>query len=1426
METRVMMRREQEEEASQSSHSMKLSSHSRKKTFASSDEEPSYADFYPIIPGDIMSAKEILNIESTPCHKTWYVPTPHLTAVPMTPTREKWTMFGNEAEKVEVAVLRNQRALRSRVDRVALRTQAEEKAAYNLRYLELLSQRAPDFSIPLRAHCVWEGMSVTLACTLQGCPPPHVTWYKDGVELSVGSAQPWNRRLRQEFGLHTLEIRRCSAEDAGEYRVVARSVLGEASTFCTLLVNSESPPAGGLVQPQNIQHKQNDANRITERWLVLPLEQEASFSSLFPPTWVKEGQELRLSCSFTSPLLPFQTPPAWFRDGVRLCPSGRVEVMSSSMSTVVVIKHVHKEHEGVYTLRLNTRDGPQEHSAFVYVKDASAVVPGGPASPLGVQGSDVNLDYLFLSWAPPSADGASPVQGYYVERCDVAVGKWERCNASLQKACYFPVSGLRGGTSYRFRVCAVNQAGAGRWSKPTAPILTSDPLEPSRTMVVQADRGRQIIITKDELEGEVKVPHPPTQVTSSQVSNTYLVLSWSEPDPRGREPLTYYVERSVGDRDRWEMASLGTVVSSPRYPVLDLQQGAQYRFRMRSVNKYGVSEPSDPSELLSLGPPPEVPAPPHSVLVFRDSDSSVVLHWQAPPGDQEVLGYYLYYSLSGSKQWNTINNKPISNTQFTAHGLQTQKEYVFRVKSVGRAGNSVYSNESTTIRVKAAIRAPSPPSSISLLMCSGSGMVLSWRAPACDGGSAVRGYYLDQRETDQGPWREVNRKAVEKRLYEVCNLTSGCSYQFRVLAANLVGLGGPSGPSQAFLCEEWTMAEPGCPYDLEPREVRSDSLLLRWEPPLYLGASPLIGYQLHVSQDDQSESWTVLNDELITDTFYKASGLKTGQTYRFRVSAVNQAGVGGASLPTELITAQTQPGTSEVEAGVDQDGFVFLSYEVPDAAPSDSSRFLWSRNHRQAVDAGRATVQDRDNRSVLTFREASKEDLGLYSVELSDQPSLSSSYNLTDADLERLTELSWQIRNPLVGLRSGWQVEVREDGGVRLWLQTEPLSADAELRLILNDREITSTSRRQVRLDRASGVVEVLLDPLEGEDQGSYTAQLRDGRARNQFTLLLVDHMFHQTLSQSRANRRNIQKKTGPYFLEYLSWEVTEECELVIRCKVTNLNKDSSLKWFKDGAPLTPTVYDPSSGVSTLSIPQVTQAAAGSYRAQVADRRGEDISTLDLLDEEFDKLLQQLSKQCALSAGPVQVQGMIDGLRLYCSLKFYHTHLKTTWTFRERRLEQDPRARPGSSMDTVWVDVSNPADTDRGNYTLELFDGQDTHTRHLDLSGQERAKVTKGLPDAVAIMEGKSLCLTCFIDGDPSPTACWLRNGQELSDRPPFSIARQTASSAITISNVSTEDSGKYSIQVRNQYGGETVNVTVSVYRMGEQPPAHTVMMG
>ncbi|KAJ8289547.1 hypothetical protein GJAV_G00002550 [Gymnothorax javanicus] len=1316
----------------------------------------------------------------------------------------KWTMFGNEAEKVEVEVevIRNQHVIRTRADRKAIRREAEERAWVRKKFLEELSQKPPDFTIPLRCHTVWEGMGVQLACTVQGNPPPRVSWYKDGVPLRRFH-YPWNYKLHQSPGLNVLEIRRCTVEDAGEYKAVARSRLGEAITYATLLVNAYQGLDSGL-----------DASRY-----LVP-EQEGRFAYAFPPSFAREGESITLKCEFSPNLLPFQQDVAWFRDGVPVCESSRAELQTGSSFTSLTLKGVHKEQEGVYTVRLRTTQGYTEHSAYVYVRDAPSTVLGAPGSPLDVKYSDVNRDYLFLTWTPPSADGATQVEGYHVEMCDIGVGKWVRCTKDIQRTCCYPVTGLKEGCMYQFRVRAVNQAGAGRPSKATEPILMSDPAEPGRSM------------------GQIRVPFPPTDVHASEVNDTYAVVSWNEPDPRGREKLTFYVERSLVGSDIWQMVNVDQTVSSPRFAALDLQRGEAYIFRVRSVNKYGVSDPSLPSPPISLIAPKAPPTPPHGVLPFRDTDSSVLLRWKEGKAGEDILGYYVYYCPKGTNDWTTVNNKPTPNTSFTVHGLKKNKEYVFRVKAVSREGNSEYSDESPSVLVKAALRVPSAPSCIALLNCTGSEMVIGWKAPRFSGGARVRGYYLDKMDTALQLWQEVNVKPVKERIYKVSGLLEGHYYQFRVIAANIVGIGKPSDPSPEFLCKEWTMPEPGPPYDLDFRDVRENSLVLLWERPLYEGQSPVTGYLVEIIEEGEAEGWSPLTQEPITDTHLKVSSLVPGKTYRLRVSAVNDEGVGVPSLPSEPVTAQRKPGTKDIELGVDDDGYIYLAFES-----QEGDDFTWAKNYTDAINAGRATVENKNNRSTLTFKDASDEDLGLYTASVTDCPEASASYEFTPEDLERMKELSWNIRNPLIALVTPWTVEVTENGGVRFWLRTEPLSPEAELHLIFNDREITSTPGRKINFDRAAGLVEVLLENLTPADEGSYTAQLRDGRAKNQFTLVFVDEKFRQALALAQAKQADLRRRAGPHFLEYLSWTVTDDCEVVLKCKVTNVSKETSLRWFKDGEEMKEFEYDLQSGVSTFTLAQMTENDAGVYRTTVSDSRGEDVSTLELLDKELDRLQQELCKKSGLSAGPLQLQCTAEGFRLYCCLQLYLSYMKTAWFFKEKRIDLEARTRPGSSMKKVWIDILGPTENDKGKYTLEMFDGRDTHKRSLDLSGQafedalleyqrlkqaalaekNRAKVTKGLPDVVAIMEDKSLILTCFAEGEPPPEMLWLKNDREIGSEEQFSIVTDKQSTTLTIYDVKSEDSGLYSLRVSNKYGSDTVYVTVSVYKHGEQPRADAI---
>lgn len=49
------------------------------------------------------------------------------------------------------------------------------------------------------------------------------------------------------------------------------------------------------------------------------------------------------------------------------------------------------------------------------------------------------------------------------------------------------------------------------------------------------------------------------------------------------------------------MVNLDMPANAPRFALFDLVKGKSYCFRVRSVNKYGLSEPSLPSEPVTAG---------------------------------------------------------------------------------------------------------------------------------------------------------------------------------------------------------------------------------------------------------------------------------------------------------------------------------------------------------------------------------------------------------------------------------------------------------------------------------------------------------------------------------------------------------------------------------------------------------------------------------------------------------------------------------------------------------------------------------------------------------------------------------------------------------------------------------------------------------
>ncbi|XP_031732958.1 myomesin-2 isoform X4 [Anarrhichthys ocellatus] len=1205
---------------------------------------------------------------------------------------------------------------KARVDSLAIQREVNEMMYRRRDSLEEIP-RMPDFLVALRPHTVWEKTPVKLFCTVEGTPRPVVKWYKGGVPVDPLSA-PGKYKIENKYGVHGLIISRCAVSDTAEYSAVAINPHGTATSKATVTVKR---PAGsgescllGFVP------------RLTE---IHASKLEVSLLDRFSVSFGVEGGSISLVCTMVVvPDLPNLPPLAqWYRDDKLLTPSNLAGMSVGGGGARLTLPHLAKDDEGLYTLRIFTKDGTAEHSAYLFVSDAAPSVAGAPGAPMSVKAYDVNADYVLVSWKPPNTVNEAAIIGYFVDRCEAGSDTWVQCNDAPVKVCKYPVHGLKEGRSYHFRVRAVNKAGISRASRKSDKVTALDAAESER------------------LQGT--------------------------------------------------------------------EEG--------------------------------VPSAPGQVVATRNTKSSVFVQWQPPKTLKNLMGYYIDGRIVGTKDWFPCNHKPFKHSRFVVHGLIPGESYTFRVQAANVFGLSDESQESSPIAVEPALgkgveyATPSAPFGITMVSCDGSSMTLAWRRPKHCGGSKINAYYIDKRNADTLTWKEVNLSAVTERICTVDNLTEGIFYEFKIQAANMAGVGVPSAPSAPIKCEAWTMEEPGPAYDLSFSEVRGQSLVLLWKAPVYTGAAAVSGYLVDMAKKDSSE-FVTLTQEAVSQRYLKVTSLEEGETYVFRVRSVSAKGVGKPSRLSEPVCAKTLPGTQEIVAGVDEvTGDVFLSLEACEV--SETSNFVWSKNYKAIGDCPRVAATVKGRTSRLTFTNPDKDDLGRYSVAVTDTDGVSASHTLTEDALNTMLELSYAIRHPVVPLKHGLNYEILEKGHVRFWVQAVKLSPSVSYRFIVNDKEVKTGEGIKISHDVASGVIQMTVDLFTRANEGTYTVQIHDGKAKTQSSLVLVGDAFKVALKEADFQRKEHIRKQGPHFSEYLYFTVTEDCTVMLACKVANVKKDTSFHWFKEDDEIVPeTPPNVVSGACALPIHLFSRKDQGVFKAVLSDDRGKDTSLFDISGKVFDDIINALAHNAGASASELVLQCTPEGIRLQCYMNYYTEEMKTVWKHKESKIASSEKMRIGGTAEMAWMQICDPSDKEKGSYSIEISDGVQTHTRAFDLSGQaytdayeeylrlkaaafaekNRGRVLGGLPDVVTIMEDKSLSLTCTVWGQPTPEVSWFKNEQEVASNEHTRVTFEGGKfSSLVINKVTPDDSGKYSINVRNKYGGEFVEITVSVYRLGEKLP-------
>ncbi|XP_026035618.1 M-protein, striated muscle isoform X1 [Astatotilapia calliptera] len=1355
---------------------------------------------------------------------------------------------GLEMERSEL--ISRKETMRESAERITLNKRIHEHEEHFKRMNEDSLMHAPEFVIKPRSHTVWEKQCVRLHCTVSGWPDPRVVWYKNNVALDP-LANPGKYKIESRYSVHSLEINKCDFDDTAQYRVSAMNSQGELSAFASVVVKRFKGEMDEFLPAPR--RAITEVGPVSEYGITF----QTHIVDKFGVSFGREGETMSLGCTVIiyPALHRYQPEVEWYRDDVLLSPSKWTHMHWSGDRATLTLTHLNKEDEGLYTLRVTTKSGYETYSAYVFVRDADAEVEGAPAAPLDVRCLDANKDYIIVAWKQPAVDGGNSILGYFVDRCEVGTTHWIQCNDTPVKFARFPVTGLVEGRSYIFRVRAVNKSGISRPSRVSEPVAAMDPADRARMRGTSAPWTGQIIVTEEE-PAEGIVPSKPCDLQVTEATKNYVVLSWKPPGEKGLEGVMYYVEKCVSGTDSWQRVNTEIPVKSPRFALFDLAEGKAYRFRVRCCNSAGVGEPSDPTEATTVGDKLDIPSAPGKVIPTRNTDTSVVVSWEASCNAKELVGYYIEGSIVGSNVWEPCNNKPVNVTRFICHGLITGEKYVFRVRAVNAAGISQFSQESEAVEVKAAIASPAPPYGITILECVRDSMVLAWKQPTFIGGADITGYFVDYREVIDGvpgKWHEANIKAVSERAYRVSDLKENKKYQFQVRAANMAGVGIPSLPSNTFLCEEWTIAVPGPPHDLQIREARNDSLVLLWKPPVYQGRDPVNGFYVDIKEADApEEAWRGVNTKALEKTYTKIKDLKEGEKYVFRVRAQNKAGVGKVSDVTEPVPALTKPGTKEIVVDVDDDGVISLNFECGNMTPD--SKFVWSKNYEDITDTSRLTTETKGTKSKVVFNRPGEEDIGVYSCLVTHTDGASSSYTLSEEELKRLLEISHDHKFPIIPLKSDLAVELLEKGRVRFWLQAEKMSNNGKVDYVFNDNVVSQGEKYKMNFDKNTGVIEMTMESLTPADEGTYTFQLQDGKATNQSSLVLIGDVFKQLQKESEFQRKEYFRKQGPHFIEYLSWEVTPECCVVLKCKVGNMKKETSALWHKDRHQIKVDEHlGFAEGVLKLEIAQrdlpadtadivdspiwrrlkISKKDAGVYEVILKDDRGQDTSTLNLTDQGFKDLMNEVFSVIANSSTPLKITSTDEGIRLYTFVSYYNDLLQVTWHYKDSAIAFSDRIKSGVVGEQLWLQITEPTEKDMGKYAIEFYDGKGGLRRTVDLSGQafddafaefqrlkaaaiaerNRARVAGGLPDVVTIQEGKALNLTCNISGNPVPEVTWLKNDREITSDEHCILKFESGKFAsFTITGVNTSDSGKYSILVKNKYGTESGDFTVSVF--------------
>ena len=502
-------------------------------------------------------------------------------------------------------------------------------------------------------------------------------------------------------------------------------------------------------------------------------------------------------------------------------------------------------------------------------------------------------------------DNASDETGFVVEYRLFGRDAWVSGATTAADTTTATLTGLLPSRTYRFRVLAANANG----SRPSFQVeVTSPPAAPS------------------DLTLEPRLP-----------TVNLVDLAWRN---NAIDQTGWRVENRV-DGGTW--ISLGVVTRGPSTPVSNLTPLQRNEFRVRAVNENGDSSPSNVVAYTTPGPP----AAPSGLTVQASGSTGVLLAWTDESDDEG--GFDVEYRAQGAGAWTLAGSVAADVTSTAATGLAASTAYDFRVSARNASGATASGTASLTMP-------PAAPSGLAATQPTATSAALTWT----DNSSDETGFKVQS--SDGSAWTDQPAAGAGATSATVSGLTSGTSYEFRVLATNGNGDSTPSNVAHV-----GSALAPPAPSGVAATAAGSTRVLVTWTD----ASTNETGFE--VAHRIGAGAWTVALTAAADAESATVTGLSPSTTYDVRVAATNANGSNAGNVvsltmppaaPTGLAASAASAnsvGLTWTDASSDEAGFR-IEYRRPAAA-------AWTAfGTVAAVNATSATVTGLTGGTAYEFR--------------------------------------------------------------------------------------------------------------------------------------------------------------------------------------------------------------------------------------------------------------------------------------------------------------------------------------------------------------------------------------------------------------------------------------------------------------------------